>query len=218
MLVQLGSDERREQDQGPDSSVVLPPPVWRPTPQFALAIYLLALQYLTDVPTPSHRHTITKACGYATSLDSCQFPIDFDSGRRRGRCFRGYECPSADRNDGTSQSCDEARYLGRTLEVRSSPFTTRNLKNLHAGQQSSTHSNSVSHKLSRIEQVGIGGPVRVFFENGTSDVGAFVVGCDGLNSNTRKEISGTVKADYTGLTQVCISFCRAVTLIHHTNV
>jgi len=57
------------------------------------------------------------------------------------------------------------------------------------------------HKLSRIEQGEIDDPVRVFFENGASDVGAFVVGCDGLNSNTRKEIFGPVKADYTGLTQ-----------------
>lgn len=45
--------------------------------------------------------------------------------------------------------------------------------------------------------------VRVTFENGHTDTASFVVGCDGLHSNTRSSLFGREKADFTGLTQVC---------------
>ena len=45
--------------------------------------------------------------------------------------------------------------------------------------------------------------VCVKFENGHTDTASFVIGCDGLHSNTRASIFGREKADFTGLTQVC---------------
>lgn len=53
--------------------------------------------------------------------------------------------------------------------------------------------------------------VRVKFENGHSDTASFVIGCDGLHSNTRVSIFGREKADFTGLTQVSSS-------LHHSNL
>lgn len=44
--------------------------------------------------------------------------------------------------------------------------------------------------------------VRVKFDNGHSDTASFVVGCDGLHSNTRISLFGKEEAKYTGLTQV----------------
>lgn len=44
--------------------------------------------------------------------------------------------------------------------------------------------------------------VRVTFANGHTDTASFVVGCDGLHSNTRKSLFGEEKADFTGLVQV----------------
>ncbi|KAH7926526.1 FAD/NAD(P)-binding domain-containing protein [Leucogyrophana mollusca] len=44
--------------------------------------------------------------------------------------------------------------------------------------------------------------VRVTFANGESDVASFVVGCDGLHSNTRIALFGHDKADFTGLVQI----------------
>ena len=61
------------------------------------------------------------------------------------------------------------------------------------------------HKLSGLEETE-DATVRVIFENGASDVGSFVVGCDGLHSSTRIAIFGEEKATYTGLTQVCCAF------------
>lgn len=44
--------------------------------------------------------------------------------------------------------------------------------------------------------------VTVKFENGHTDTASFVVGCDGLHSNTRTSLFGAEKADFTGLIQV----------------
>ena len=44
--------------------------------------------------------------------------------------------------------------------------------------------------------------VEVTFANGTTDSASFVVGCDGLHSNTRICLFGSETATYTGLTQV----------------
>ena len=44
--------------------------------------------------------------------------------------------------------------------------------------------------------------VHVAFANGAKDMASFVVGCDGLHSNTRTALFGKEKADYTGLVQV----------------
>ncbi|KAG1753021.1 hypothetical protein EDB19DRAFT_981046 [Suillus lakei] len=43
--------------------------------------------------------------------------------------------------------------------------------------------------------------VEVTFANGTKDTASFVVGCDGLHSNTRIALFGKEKADFTGLAQ-----------------
>lgn len=56
------------------------------------------------------------------------------------------------------------------------------------------------HKLVSLEQDE--DSVSVAFENGTRDTGSFVVGCDGLHSNTRVCLFGKEKADFTGLVQV----------------
>lgn len=41
--------------------------------------------------------------------------------------------------------------------------------------------------------------VEVTFANGTKDIASFVVGCDGLHSNTRIALFGREKADFTGM-------------------
>ncbi|KAF8305114.1 FAD/NAD(P)-binding domain-containing protein [Clavulina sp. PMI_390] len=46
------------------------------------------------------------------------------------------------------------------------------------------------------------GSVSVRFADGRSDSAAFVVGCDGLHSNTRVALFGREKADFTGMTQM----------------
>lgn len=54
------------------------------------------------------------------------------------------------------------------------------------------------------EEEGEGGPgmVRVLFKDGGSDVGSWVIGCDGLHSGVRRAIFEEVAADYTGVSQV----------------
>ncbi|KAG1866039.1 hypothetical protein F4604DRAFT_986638 [Suillus subluteus] len=44
--------------------------------------------------------------------------------------------------------------------------------------------------------------VEVTFANGTKDTASFVVGCDGLHSNTRIALFGEEKADFTGMVRV----------------
>lgn len=61
------------------------------------------------------------------------------------------------------------------------------------------------HKLETLEQSGK--KVKVTFANGAQDTFDFVVGCDGLHSNTRTCLFGEQPADYTGLTQVRLSRC-----------
>lgn len=52
--------------------------------------------------------------------------------------------------------------------------------------------------------------VTVKFDNGVEDTGSFVVGSDGLHSNTRICLFGQEKANYTGLVQVCFyHYCGA---------
>ena len=47
--------------------------------------------------------------------------------------------------------------------------------------------------------------VTVRFANGKTDTASFVVGCDGLHSDTRKTLFGEAAASFTGLVQVSIS-------------
>lgn len=61
------------------------------------------------------------------------------------------------------------------------------------------------HSLVSLEQGA--DEVLVKFENGHTDTASFVIGCDGLHSNTRAAIFGRERADFTGLTQVCSSLC-----------
>lgn len=64
------------------------------------------------------------------------------------------------------------------------------------------------HKLESLEQTE--DSVIVTFENGHSDTASFVVGCDGLHSNTRICLFGAEKADFTGLIQVWSMFSHLV--------
>lgn len=57
------------------------------------------------------------------------------------------------------------------------------------------------HKLETIEQGE--DSVTVTFANGAKEAFSFVVGCDGLHSNTRTCLFGEQPASYTGLSQVC---------------
>ncbi|KIP01899.1 hypothetical protein PHLGIDRAFT_96569 [Phlebiopsis gigantea 11061_1 CR5-6] len=57
-----------------------------------------------------------------------------------------------------------------------------------------------SHKLETLEQAE--DSVTVTFANGAQETFSFVVGCDGLHSNTRICLFGEQPADYTGLIQV----------------
>lgn len=62
------------------------------------------------------------------------------------------------------------------------------------------------HKVDGIEQGS--DFVRVKFENGETATASFLVGCDGLHSNTRISLFGNEAATYTGLTQVrCSQLC-----------
>ena len=56
------------------------------------------------------------------------------------------------------------------------------------------------HKLVSLEQFD--DHVKVRFANGVEETASFVIGCDGLHSNTRVCLFGEQPADFTGLTQV----------------
>ena len=58
-----------------------------------------------------------------------------------------------------------------------------------------------NHQVVALEQ----GPdsVTVTFADGNKDTGSFVIGCDGLHSNTRIALFGKEEAQFTGLVQVC---------------
>lgn len=62
-----------------------------------------------------------------------------------------------------------------------------------------------SHELENLVQDDEG--ISVTFANGVQERFSFVVGCDGLRSNTRRSLFGEQPADYTGLATVC---CRTV--------
>jgi salicylate hydroxylase len=59
-----------------------------------------------------------------------------------------------------------------------------------------------SHKLVSFEQFDE--HVKLRFENGVEEIASFVVGCDGLHSNTRHCLFGKQPANFTGLTQVSV--------------
>ena len=56
------------------------------------------------------------------------------------------------------------------------------------------------HRLTDIEQTD--GGVKAIFANGSIDSGAFLVGCDGLHSATRKALFGEEPITFLGMTQV----------------
>lgn len=58
------------------------------------------------------------------------------------------------------------------------------------------------HQLVSLKQEGDG--VEVTFANGVIDKASFVVGCDGLHSNTRICLFGNESVSFTGLTQVSV--------------
>ena len=53
--------------------------------------------------------------------------------------------------------------------------------------------------------------VTVTFQNGKTDTASFVVGCDGIHSNTRACLFGKEAADFTGLIQVSSGFALSST-------
>jgi salicylate hydroxylase len=57
------------------------------------------------------------------------------------------------------------------------------------------------HQLDSLTQDDQG--VTLKFSNGNEERFSFVVGCDGLRSNTRRAIFGEQPADYTGISMVC---------------
>ena len=59
-----------------------------------------------------------------------------------------------------------------------------------------------SHQLVDLVQKEDG--VEAVFANGAKAEGSFLIGCDGLHSNTRILLFGKEKATYTGLTQVSV--------------
>ena len=61
------------------------------------------------------------------------------------------------------------------------------------------------HELHTLEQDEDG--VDVIFTNGAKERFSFVIGCDGLHSNTRKVLFGDQPADYTGLAMVSGEEC-----------
>ena len=61
------------------------------------------------------------------------------------------------------------------------------------------------HHLKSIDQAE--DAVTLKFANGAQEVVSFVIGCDGLHSDTRKCLFGEQPADYTGLTQVRRDSC-----------
>ena len=48
--------------------------------------------------------------------------------------------------------------------------------------------------------------VTVKFENGNTDTGSFVIGCDGLHSGTRIALFSKEEASFTGLVQVGFNY------------
>lgn len=56
------------------------------------------------------------------------------------------------------------------------------------------------HQVTGLEQHG--DSVTVTFQNGKTDTASFVVGCDGIHSDTRACLFGKEPADFTGLVQV----------------
>lgn len=58
------------------------------------------------------------------------------------------------------------------------------------------------HKVVELEQGE--DSVTVKFEKGGEDTASFVIGCDGLHSNTRICLFGNEKAEFTGLVQVSL--------------
>lgn len=61
----------------------------------------------------------------------------------------------------------------------------------------------LNHKVVALEEGE--DEVKVIFQNGTSTTGSFVVGADGLHSNTRVALFGEESAEFTGLVQVSMS-------------
>ena len=60
------------------------------------------------------------------------------------------------------------------------------------------------HMLTGLEDLGT--DVEVSFSNGVKERASFVVGCDGLHSNTRVSLFGGETPRFTGLVQVCIYY------------
>lgn len=62
--------------------------------------------------------------------------------------------------------------------------------------------------------------VTVTFANGVQETFSFVIGCDGLHSNTRQCLFGSVPADYTGQSQAGLTYaasCIPLTIIFLTD-
>jgi salicylate hydroxylase len=74
------------------------------------------------------------------------------------------------------------------------------IQRLHEFAQKSGIEIKLDHMLQSLEQDSDG--VNVVFANGVRERFSFVIGCDGLHSDTRKCLFGESPADYTGLALV----------------
>ena len=71
------------------------------------------------------------------------------------------------------------------------------------------------HTLVSLEQ-GVD-EVTLNFENGHTDTASFVIGCDGIHSNTRASIFGHEKPDFTGFIQVCCTLDISRSLLYYAS-
>jgi len=71
------------------------------------------------------------------------------------------------------------------------------------------------HTLVSLEQNN--DEVTLNFDNGHTDNASFVIGCDGIHSNTRGSIFGHEKPDFTGFIQVCCTSDISRSLLYYAS-
>ncbi|RDX45664.1 FAD/NAD(P)-binding domain-containing protein [Lentinus brumalis] len=107
-----------------------------------------------------------------------------------------YSALPEDEGELTRSRSQLAEVLGHGIEGTRRPVF---LRSLIEGAQERGIPVHFSHQVVDVEQHG--DSVTVRFADGTTDEGSFVVGCDGLHSNTRVSLFGKQEAIFTGLTQ-----------------
>ena len=123
--------------------------------------------------------------------------------RRRVTDTISYSALPEDECELTHNKTQLAGVLGHGIEGTRRPVF---LRALIEGAQERGVPVHFSHQVVDLEQHE--DSVTVKFANGKTDEGSFVVGCDGLHSNTRISLFGSHEAVFTGLTQVSMSSLR----------